>query len=171
TEHGKAEPFGPPIEGYGALPGAERRERAAALAPHIRALASQDRPQVGHFDDSPAVLDFLARTEHPRLAALGTSCPDHFLRTKVRPLLLDLPPTAELTDAIERLGELHTAYREEYAAYYARHAEPGSPPMRGADPAIVLIPGVGMFSFGKDKQTARVTGEFYLNAIQVMRGA
>ncbi|MFJ2204834.1 bifunctional aldolase/short-chain dehydrogenase [Streptomyces microflavus] len=171
TEHGKAEPFGPPIEGYGALPGAERRERAAALAPHIRALASQDRPQVGHFDDSPAVLDFLARTEHPRLAALGTSCPDHFLRTKVRPLLLDLPPTAELTYAIERLGELHTAYREEYAAYYARHAEPGSPPMRGADPAIVLIPGVGMFSFGKDKQTARVAGEFYLNAIQVMRGA
>ncbi|WP_329216427.1 bifunctional aldolase/short-chain dehydrogenase [Streptomyces microflavus] len=171
TEHGKAEPFGPPIEGYGALPGAERRERAAALAPHIRALASQDRPQVGHFDDSPAVLDFLARTEHPRLAALGTSCPDHFLRTKVRPLLLDLPPTAELTDAIERLGELHTAYREEYAAYYTRHAEPGSPPMRGADPAIVLIPGIGMFSFGKDKQTARVAGEFYLNAINVMRGA
>ncbi|MEU3831526.1 bifunctional aldolase/short-chain dehydrogenase [Streptomyces microflavus] len=171
TEHGKAEPFGPPIEGYGVLPEVERRERAAALAPHIRALASQDRPQVGHFDDSPAVLDFLARTEHPRLAALGTSCPDHFLRTKVRPLLLDLPPTAELSDAIERLGELHTAYREEYAAYYTRHAEPGSPPMRGADPAIVLIPGVGMFSFGKDKQTARVAGEFYLNAIQVMRGA
>ncbi|MFD7855386.1 bifunctional aldolase/short-chain dehydrogenase [Streptomyces microflavus] len=171
TEHGKAEPFGPVIEGYGALPGAERRERAAALAPHIRALASQDRPQVGHFDDSPAVLDFLARTEHPRLAALGTSCPDHFLRTKVRPLLLDLPPTAELTYAIERLGELHTAYREEYAAYYARHAEPGSPPMRGADPAIVLIPGIGMFSFGKDKQTARVAAEFYLNAINVMRGA
>ncbi|MEU1173810.1 bifunctional aldolase/short-chain dehydrogenase [Streptomyces microflavus] len=171
TEHGKAEPFGPPIEGYGALPEAERRERAAALAPHIRALASQDRPQVGHFDDSPAVLDFLARTEHPRLAALGTSCPDHFLRTKVRPLLLDLPPTTQLADAIARLGELHTAYREEYAAYYTRHAEPGSPPMRGADPAIVLIPGVGMFSFGKDKQTARVAGEFYLNAINVMRGA
>ncbi|MFW3470570.1 bifunctional aldolase/short-chain dehydrogenase [Streptomyces microflavus] len=171
AEHGKAEPFGPVIEGYGALPEAERRERAAALAPHIRALASQDRPQVGHFDDSPAVLDFLARTEHPRLAALGTSCPDHFLRTKVRPLLLDLPPTTQLADAIARLGELHTAYREEYAAYYTRHAEPGSPPMRGADPAIVLIPGIGMFSFGKDKQTARVAGEFYLNAINVMRGA
>ncbi|MCX4656750.1 bifunctional aldolase/short-chain dehydrogenase [Streptomyces microflavus] len=171
AEHGKAEPFGPVIEGYGALPEAERRERAAALAPHIRALASQDRPQVGHFDDSPAVLDFLARTEHPRLAALGTSCPDHFLRTKVRPLLLDLPPTTQPADAITRLGELHTAYREEYAAYYTRHAEPGSPPMRGADPAIVLIPGIGMFSFGKDKQTARVAGEFYLNAINVMRGA
>ncbi|NDZ64442.1 bifunctional aldolase/short-chain dehydrogenase [Streptomyces cyaneofuscatus] len=171
AEHGKAEPFGPPIEGYGALPDAERRERAAALAPHIRALASRDRPQVGHFDDSPAVLDFLARAEHPRLAALGTSCPDHFLRTKVRPLVLDLPPTAELAEAVTRLGELHAAYREEYAAYYARHAEPGSPAMRGADPAIVLIPGVGMFSFGKDKQTARVAGEFYLNAINVMRGA
>ncbi|MET7503153.1 bifunctional aldolase/short-chain dehydrogenase [Streptomyces microflavus] len=171
AEHGKAEPFGPVIGGYGALPEAERRERAAALAPHIRALASQDRPQVGHFDDSPAVLDFLARTEHPRLAALGTSCPDHFLRTKIRPLLLDLPPTTQLAYAIARLGELHTAYREEYAAYYTRHAEPGSPPMRGADPAIVLIPGVGMFSFGKDKQTARVAGEFYLNAINVMRGA
>ncbi|MFJ3436662.1 bifunctional aldolase/short-chain dehydrogenase [Streptomyces cyaneofuscatus] len=171
AEHGKAEPFGPVIEGYGALPDADRRERAAALAPHIRALASRDRPQVGHFDDSPAVLDFLARSEHPRLAALGTSCPDHFLRTKVRPLVLDLPPTAELAGTVTRLGELHTAYREEYAAYYARHAEPGSPPMRGADPAVVLIPGVGMFSFGKDKQTARVAGEFYLNAINVMRGA
>ncbi|AGS73256.1 bifunctional rhamnulose-1-phosphate aldolase/short-chain dehydrogenase [Streptomyces collinus] len=168
---GRAEPFGPVLEGYGALPEAGRRARAAALAPHVRALASQDRPQVGHFDDSEAVLDFLARAEHPRLAALGTSCPDHFLRTKVRPLVLDLPPAAPLEDAIARLRDLHTAYREEYAAYYRRHAGPGSPAMRGADPAIVLVPGVGMFSFGKDKQTARVAGEFYLNAINVMRGA
>ncbi|MDJ1640544.1 bifunctional aldolase/short-chain dehydrogenase [Streptomyces pakalii] len=171
AEHGRPEPFGPVIEGYQALPEADRRARAAALAPHIRALASRDHPQIGHFDDSGAVLDFLARAEHPRLAALGTSCPDHFLRTKVRPLVLDLPPTVELDVAVSRLNELHTAYREEYAAYYTRHAEPGSPPMRGADPAIVLIPGVGMFSFGKDKQTARVAGEFYLNAINVMRGA
>ncbi|MER6472264.1 bifunctional aldolase/short-chain dehydrogenase [Streptomyces collinus] len=170
-EQGKAEPFGPVLEGYGALPEADRRARAAALAPHLRALASQDRPQVGHFDDSGAVLDFLARAEHPRLAALGTSCPDHFLRTKVRPLVLDLPPTAPLEEAVARLRELHTVYREEYAAYYRRHAEPGSPAMRSADPAIVLVPGVGMFSFGKDKQTARVAGEFYLNAINVMRGA
>ncbi|MDX2598043.1 bifunctional aldolase/short-chain dehydrogenase [Streptomyces sp. WI03-4A] len=170
-QKGRAEPFGPLLEGYGALPEADRRARAAALAPHVRALASQDRPQVGHFDDSAAVLDFLARAEHPRLAALGTSCPDHFLRTKVRPLVLDLPPAAPLEDAIARLRELHTAYREEYAAYYRRHAEPGSPAMRGADPAVVLVPGVGMFSFGKDKQTARVAGEFYLNAINVMRGA
>ncbi|MGW9189727.1 bifunctional aldolase/short-chain dehydrogenase [Streptomyces rubiginosohelvolus] len=171
AEHGRPEPFGPVAEGYEALPEADRRARAAALAPYVRALASRDHAQVGHFDDSEAVLDFLARADHPRLAALGTSCPDHFLRTKVRPLVLDLPPAVEIAEAVGRLNELHTAYREEYAAYYTRHAEPGSPPMRGADPAIVLIPGVGMFSFGKDKQTARVAGEFYLNAINVMRGA
>ncbi|MET8725707.1 bifunctional aldolase/short-chain dehydrogenase [Streptomyces parvus] len=171
AEHGRPEPFGPVIEGYEALPEDGRRARAAVLAPYVRALASRDHTQVGHFDDSDAVLDFLARAEHPRLAALGTSCPDHFLRTKVRPLVLDLPPTVELDATVARLNELHTAYREEYAAYYTRHAEPGSPPMRGADPAIVLIPGVGMFSFGKDKQTARVAGAFYLNAINVMRGA
>jgi rhamnulose-1-phosphate aldolase/alcohol dehydrogenase len=171
TERGKPEPFGPVVEGYEGLPEAERRERAAALAPYVRGLASQDKPQVGHFTDAEVVLDFLARAEHPRLAALGTSCPDHFLRTKVRPLVLDLPATAPLDEAIARLKELHAAYREEYAAYYERHALPDSPAMRGADPAIVLIPGVGMFSFGKDKQTARVAGEFYVNAINVMRGA
>ncbi|CAM5473828.1 bifunctional rhamnulose-1-phosphate aldolase/short-chain dehydrogenase [Streptomyces hirsutus] len=159
------------LDGYEPLPEAERRERAAALAPYVRAVASQDRPQVGHFDDSEAVLDFLARAEHPRLAALGTSCPDHFLRTKVRPLVLDLPPSVPTDEAVARLEELHAAYREEYAAYYAAHATPDSPAMRGADPAIVLVPGVGMFSFGKDKQTARVAGEFYVNAINVMRGA
>ncbi|MEU6571644.1 bifunctional aldolase/short-chain dehydrogenase [Streptomyces parvulus] len=171
AERGKAEPFGPVVEGYAALPEGERRERAAALAPYVRALASRDRPQVGHFTDAEVVLDFLARAGHPRLAALGTSCPDHFLRTKVRPLVLDLPPSAPLAETVARLKELHAAYREEYAAYYQRHAEPGSPAMRGADPAIVLVPGVGMFSFGKDKQTARVAGEFYVNAINVMRGA
>ncbi|MGW2130270.1 bifunctional aldolase/short-chain dehydrogenase [Streptomyces coelicoflavus] len=171
AERGRAEPFGAVIEGYAALPEAERRERAAALAPYVRGLASRDRAQVGHFTDADVVLDFLARAEHPRLAALGTSCPDHFLRTKVRPLVLDLPATAPLAEAVARLKELHAAYREEYAAYYERHAEPDSPAMRGADPAIVLVPGVGMFSFGKDKQTARVAGEFYVNAINVMRGA
>ncbi|MFD5813605.1 bifunctional aldolase/short-chain dehydrogenase [Streptomyces sp. NPDC127038] len=168
---GKAEPFGPVVEGYEALAAPERRERAAALAPYIRAVASQDRPQVGHFTDSEEVLDFLARAEHGRLAALGTSCPDHFLRTKVRPLVLDLPPAASLDETVARLAELHAEYRVEYAAYYERHALPDSPAMRGADPAIVLVPGVGMFSFGKDKQTARVAGEFYVNAINVMRGA
>ncbi|MER7396524.1 bifunctional aldolase/short-chain dehydrogenase [Streptomyces sp. NPDC000151] len=171
AEQGKAEPFGPVVEGYQALPEDARKERAAALAPVIRGLASADKPQVGHFTDTEPVLDFLARAEHPRLAALGTSCPDHFLRTKVRPLVLDLPPAAPLDEAIARLKELHEEYRAEYRAYYERHATPDSPPLRGADPAIVLVPGVGMFSYGKDKQTARVAGEFYLNAINVMRGA
>ncbi|MFG1811694.1 bifunctional aldolase/short-chain dehydrogenase [Streptomyces sp. NPDC049040] len=171
ADHGKAEPFGPLLAGHGPLPEAERRSRAAALAPLVRAIASADRPQVGHFTDTPEVLDFLSRTEHQRLAALGTSCPDHFLRTKVRPLVLDLPPGAPLEQAATRLRELHAGYRTDYAAYYQRHASPDSPAMRGADPAIVLVPGVGMFSFGKDKQTARVAGEFYLNAINVMRGA
>ncbi|MEV7717923.1 bifunctional aldolase/short-chain dehydrogenase [Streptomyces sp. NPDC086796] len=170
-ERGRAEPFGPVWAGREPLPEERRRERAAALAPLIRGLASTDRPQVGHFTDTEPVLDFLARAGHPRLASLGTSCPDHFLRTKVRPLVLDLPADAPLDEAAARLGELHGEYREAYRAYYERHAGPDSPAMRGADPAIVLVPGVGMFSFGKDKQTARVAGEFYLNAIQVMRGA
>src|SRR5690606_2630172 len=190
---GAAEPFGPVRPGYEPLPEAERRARAAALAPVIRGLASTDRRQVRHFTDSDVVLDFLSREKLeplappvtapavapavlPRvklgpLAALGTSCPDHFLRTKVRPLVLDLPATAPLDEAIARLKELHAAYREDYRAYYERHATPDSPPMRGADPAIVLVPGVGMFSYGANKQTARVAGEFYVNAINVMRGA
>jgi rhamnulose-1-phosphate aldolase/alcohol dehydrogenase len=171
AERGRPEPFGPLLDGYQALAEPDRRARAAALAPVIRGLASGDRAQVGHFRDDEAVLDFLARTEHPRLAALGTSCPDHFLRTKVRPLVLDLPPTAPLDEVIARLKELHAVYREDYAAYYTKYADADTPAMRGADPAIVLVPGVGMFSFGKDKQTARVAGEFYVNAINVMRGA
>ena len=170
-QHGRPEPFGPVLDGYGALPEAERRAKAAALAPVIRGLASHDRPQVGHFTDDARVLEFLAAAEHPRLAALGTSCPDHFLRTKVKPLVLDLPAGAPVEDCVARLKELHEAYRADYQAYYDRHAGPDSPAIRGADPAIVLVPGVGMFSFGKDKQTARVAGEFYLNAINVMRGA
>ncbi|WP_406319332.1 bifunctional aldolase/short-chain dehydrogenase [Streptosporangium sp. NBC_01639] len=169
AEHGRPEPFGPVI--HQPLAEAVRRERAAALFPLLRGLASTDLPQVGHYTDTPEVLDFLSRERHPGLAALGTSCPDHFLRTKVAPLVLDLPGDAPLADVAVRLRELHAAYREEYAAYYHRHATVDSPPMRGADPAIVLVPGVGMFSFGKDKQTARVAGEFYVNAINVMRGA
>ncbi|MFK0172750.1 bifunctional aldolase/short-chain dehydrogenase [Streptomyces sp. NPDC090306] len=171
AEKGRPDPFGARLDDRAPLPETERRARAAALAPYVRAAASQDRAQVGHFTDTDVVLDFLSRAEHPRLAALGTSCPDHFLRTKVRPLVLDVPPTAPLDEAVARLKELHAEYREEYAAYYARHADADSPAMRGADPAIVLVPGVGMFSFGKDRQTARVAGEFYVNAINVMRGA
>lgn len=171
AEHGDPEPFGAVLPGYEPLPEGERRKRAAALFPVLRGLASTDSPQLGHFTDSGEVLEFLSRTKHPELAALGTSCPDHFLRTKVAPLVVDLPATAPLERVVERVRELHATYREDYAAYYDRHATPGSPPMRGADPAIVLVPGVGMFSFGRDKQTARVAGEFYVNAINVMRGA
>lgn len=171
ADNGTAEPFGPALDGYAALPEAERRAKAAALAPVIRGLASTDKPQLGHFSDDAVVLDFLAAAEHPRLGALGTSCPDHFLRTKVKPLILDLPSDASIEDSIARLKELHAEYRVDYQAYYDRHATAESPALRGADPAIVLIPGVGMFSYGANKQTARVAGEFYINAINVMRGA
>ncbi|MFJ4761164.1 bifunctional aldolase/short-chain dehydrogenase [Kocuria marina] len=171
AERTRSEPFGAALDGYAPLPEAERRAKAAALAPVIRGLASHDRPQIGHFTDDPRVLEFLGASEHPRLAALGTSCPDHFLRTKVKPMVLDLPADAPVDECVARLKELHEAYREDYRAYYERHADEQSPAMRGADPAIVLVPGVGMFSFGKDAQTARVAGEFYLNAINVMRGA
>jgi rhamnulose-1-phosphate aldolase/alcohol dehydrogenase len=170
-EHGRPEPFGPALHGYGSLEPAERRAKAAAIAATIRGLASTDRPQVGHFTDADVVLDFLASTAHPRLGALGTSCPDHFLRTKVKPLVLDLPADASVEDTVARLTELHAEYRADYAAYYDAHTTEGSPAMRGADPAIVLVPGVGMFSYGATKQTARVASEFYINAINVMRGA
>ncbi|MBX9471994.1 bifunctional aldolase/short-chain dehydrogenase [Microcella sp.] len=168
---GKKAPFGRARKGYAALPTEERRAKAAALAPTIRGLASHDRPMVGHFSDDARVLDFLASANAAKLAQLGTSCPDHFLRTKVKPMLLDLPAGASVEASIQRLNELHEAYRADYTAYYDKHATPESPAIRGADPLVVLVPGVGMFSFGANKQTARVAGEFYLNAINVMRGA
>jgi rhamnulose-1-phosphate aldolase/alcohol dehydrogenase len=171
NEHSKAEPFGAALDGFAPLDPAERRAKAAALAPTLRGLVSTDSAKVGHFTDAPEVLDFLSRREHPRLAALGTSCPDHFLRTKVKPMLLDLPADASVEDSISRLQELHDAYRADYQGYYDRNKNNDSPAIRGADPLIVLIPGVGMFSYGANKQTARVAGEFYLNAINVMRGA
>jgi rhamnulose-1-phosphate aldolase/alcohol dehydrogenase len=171
AERGAPEPLGPVLDANLPLPTAERHARAAALLPVLRGLASTDARRVGHYTDADVVLDFLARAKHPALSALGSSCPDHFLRTKVRPMVLDLPPTAPPEQAVERLRELHAAYRKDYEAYYRRHADAGSPPMRGADPAIVLVPGVGMFSFGADKQTARVAGEFFVNAINAMAGA
>jgi rhamnulose-1-phosphate aldolase/alcohol dehydrogenase len=171
AEHGRAEPFGAVIPDYEPIPDDDRRARAAILMPRLRGLASTDRPQVGAYADTDVVLDFVAREAHPRLAVMGTSCPDHFLRTKVRPMVLDLPPAAPIEQVLERVRELHAAYREEYRSYYERHASADSPPMRGADPAIVLVPGIGMFSFGANRQTARVAGEFYVNAINVMRGA
>ena len=169
--HGKKEPFGRSVKDLAPLKPAARKARAAALAPIIRGLASTDRPMVGHFTDAPEVLDFLSRSKHPKLANLGTSCPDHFLRTKVRPMVLDLAPTADLDTVTARLKKLHESYRAAYTRYYEKYREKGSPAMRGADPLIVLVPGVGMFSFGADKKTARVASEFYINAINVMRGA
>jgi rhamnulose-1-phosphate aldolase/alcohol dehydrogenase len=171
AERGRPDPLGQVRPGFEPLPPAERRRLAGELAPHVRGLCSTDRRSVGRLTDSDLVLDFLAREAITRLSPLGTSCPDHFIRTKVRPLLLDLPPTAPVDVLVERLRELHADYRADYAAYYGRHADDDSPPMRGADPAIVLVPGVGMFSFGTDARTARTAGEFYVNAINVMRGA
>lgn len=171
AKNGKKNPFGAEVAKFKPLKVAARKARAAEIAPFIRGLASTDKPQVGHFDDSAAVLDFMSKSKLKVLAALGTSCPDHFLRTKVKPMVLDLAPDAPIEKVKERLGELHEEYRADYAAYYKKHAKKDSPAMRGADPAIVLVPGVGMFSFGANKQTARVAGEFYINAINVMRGA
>ncbi len=168
---GEPEPFGPAVADRTALPAAERRRLAAALAPHLRAVASKDRQMVGHFCDDDVVMEFMAGQKLARLAGLGTSCPDHFLRTKIRPLVVDVPPSSSVDAYVERLGSLHEDYRADYEAYYRRHADGTSPAMRGADPAIILVPGVGMFAFGKDKQTARVSAEFYVNAVNVMRGA
>ncbi|MEY2470563.1 MAG: hypothetical protein QOF21_3261, partial [Actinomycetota bacterium] len=171
AKRGRNEPFGAPVAGFEPLPEPERREAAALLAPTIRGIAGATSRVVGHFTDSADVLDFLGREAAARLVPLGTSCPDHFIRTRVRPLLLDLGPATPLAERVERLRELHVQYRAEYEAYYNRYATPDSPPMRSADPAIVLVPGVGMFSFGDDAATARIAGEFYVNAINVMRGA
>ena len=169
--NGKAEPFGASVAKYKALPETERRARAAQLSPILRGVASQDARMVGHFTDSHVVLDFIASQSLQKLAALGTSCPDHFLRTKVSPMVLDTEPGADLEQVTARIRTLHEEYRASYSAYYNRHATKESPAIRGADPLIILVPGIGMFSYGKDKQTARVAGEFYVNAINVMRGA
>jgi rhamnulose-1-phosphate aldolase/alcohol dehydrogenase len=171
AERGRPDPLGAMRAGYEPLAVDERRRLAGELAPHVRGLCSTDRRVVGRLTDSDLVLDFVGREAVGRLAPLGTSCPDHFIRTKVRPLLLNLPPTAPVGELVTRLHELHAAYRDDYARYYRRHARPDSPPMRGADPVIVLVPGVGMFSFGTDARAARIAGEFYVNAINVMRGA
>jgi len=171
AEHGRPEPLGPKVAKFARLDDVARRAKAIALFPTLRGMASTDRPQVGHFFDTDTVLSFLESERHAEVANRGSSCPDHFLRTKVRPMILDLASNAPVEDVIARLGELHVQYRAAYRAYYDAYATPESPAMRGADPAIVLVPGVGMFSFGKDAQTARVAGEFFINAINVMTGA
>ena len=170
-ENGKAEPFGKHLASRAALPSEERLAKAAAIAPSLRGIASQDNRMVGHFNDSEVVLDFISSEALDRLAALGTSCPDHFLRTKISPLVVEVDASATVEEIIAKAHDEHARYREKYEAYYKKYATSESPAIRGADPLIILVPGVGMFSYGKDKQTARVAGEFYINAINVMRGA
>ncbi|MDX2283792.1 MAG: bifunctional aldolase/short-chain dehydrogenase [Bacteroidia bacterium] len=157
-----------------ALPPGQRRQQAAAMAPVLRGLCSEQQRMTGHFRDDAPVLEFIHSTDFERLAPMGTSCPDHFLRTKISPLVLDLPPQADLSDhrALRpQLEPAFEAYRRHYAAYYEACRRPDSPPMRDPNPVVILWPGVGMFTFAKDKQTARVAAEFYVNAINVMRGA
>ncbi|MBK8656951.1 MAG: bifunctional aldolase/short-chain dehydrogenase [Haliscomenobacter sp.] len=161
-------------EKISSLPAPARKKQATLIAPVLRGLCSSAQGMVGHFTDDERVLQFINSTDLDKLAPLGTSCPDHFLRTKIQPLVLPLAPDADLENykvvktAIEPAFE---QYRKEYAAYYESCKHPNSPAMRDPNPVVILYPGVGMFTFAKDKQTARVSSEFYLNAINVMRGA
>ena len=165
-----AKPFG--ALKTAALPVENRREVAAAIMPRIRGLISATTRKIGHFDDSPAVLDFVGSARLQELADLGTSCPDHFLRTKIWPLVLPFDPTrGSVAEFIPQIKGAIEAYRERYAGYYARCKRNGSPAMRDPNPVVYLVPGVGMITFAADKATARIAGEFYINAINVMRGA
>ncbi|KIC96273.1 bifunctional rhamnulose-1-phosphate aldolase/short-chain dehydrogenase [Flavihumibacter solisilvae] len=151
-----------------------RWKQAAAVAPVLRGLCSSVQHMIGHFTDNERVLEFINSNDLQRLAPMGTSCPDHFLRTKIAPLILDLQPGDDLSDAVairNRIAGQFDLYRAQYTEYYnsCRHAD--SPPMRDPNPVVILYPGIGMFTFAKDKQTARVAAEFYTNAINVMRGA
>ena len=156
------------------LPDAERKTQAAALAPVLRGFCSSQQKMIGHFTDDARVLEFINSNDLDRLAPLGTSCPDHFLRTKISPLVLNLEPGEDLSDVKkikEKIKPLFEAYRAMYAEYYNTCKHPNSPAMRDPNPVVILYPGVGMFTFAKDKQTARVAAEFYINAINVMKGA
>ncbi|NDR55873.1 bifunctional rhamnulose-1-phosphate aldolase/short-chain dehydrogenase [Aliiruegeria sabulilitoris] len=145
---------------------------ASELMPAIRGMVSGAQHMVGHFDDQPAVLDFVNAADMPALAALGTSCPDHFLRTKICPLVVDFDPAEpDVPALLDGLSASVAAYRENYAAYYERCKRDNSPAMRDPNAVVYLVPGVGMITFAKDKATARISGEFYVNAINVMRGA
>ncbi|MPS71562.1 MAG: bifunctional aldolase/short-chain dehydrogenase [Chryseobacterium sp.] len=156
------------------LPAEERKAKAAQIMPLLRGLASSENRMVGHFTDSDVVLEYINSNDLERLAPLGTSCPDHFLRTKIQPLILTLDKNEDLSDSkavLEKLNPLFEQYRQEYKDYYETCKHPNSPAMRDPNPVIIIYPGVGMFSFSKDKQTTRVASEFYVNAINVMRGA
>lgn len=151
-----------------------RRSQAIGLAPILRGLCSSNQQMIGHFTDDERVLEFISSQDLDRLAPMGTSCPDHFLRTKISPLVLDLASDELLTDTTavqQKLAPAFEKYREMYRAYYETCKHPNSPAIRDPNPVVILWPGVGMFTFAKDKQTARVAAEFYINAINVMRGA
>ena len=149
----------------------DRVEVAAATMPYLRGAVSRKQRWIGSFSDSKQVLEFVNSAQVERLAHLGTSCPDHFIRTKIRPMLVKWNPSGEPAELKELIEMALEAYRVEYAEYYKKHALPDSPAVRDASPTVVLVPGVGMFSFGKNKTESRVTGEFYINAIGVMQGA
>ena len=158
----------------GGLAEQQRKEQAAKIAPVLRGLCSSERSMIGHFTDDARVLEFINSNDLDRLAPMGTSCPDHFLRTKISPLILNLKPDADLNNVEElraQIEPLFEAYRKMYAEYYTTCKHSNSPAIRDSNPVIILYPGVGLFSFSKDKQTARVAAEFYTNAINVMRGA
>ncbi|MEW2922594.1 bifunctional aldolase/short-chain dehydrogenase [Muricauda sp. ANG21] len=156
------------------LPENERKEKAAQLMPLLRGLCSSENRMIGHFTDADVVMEYINSNDLERLAPMGTSCPDHFLRTKIQPLVLKLDPEEDLSNADDILKKLEPAfeqYRKEYAAYYESCKHDNSPAMRDPNPVIIIYPGIGMFSFAKNKQTTRVASEFYINAINVMRGA
>lgn len=156
------------------LPKEERLEKAAQLMPLLRGLCSSENQMIGHFSDTDVVMEYINSNDLERLAPMGTSCPDHFLRTKIQPLVLTLDTNEDLSDADAVLKKLEPAfeqYRQEYADYYNTCKRDNSPAMRDPNPVIIIYPGVGMFSFAKNKQTTRVASEFYINAINVMRGA
>ncbi len=157
-----------------ALDETTRKKQAALLAPILRGLCSSDKRMIGHFTDDQRVLDFVGSHDLDKLAPLGTSCPDHFLRTKIQPLVLNLAPDADLNDSEEIKKQLTSSfeeYRAGYKNYYDSHKRDNSPAVRDSNPVVILYPGIGMFTFAKNKQTARVAAEFYINAINVMRGA
>ena len=157
---------------YPALDTAQRHDIARRLMPAIRGVIGTKQHLVGHFDDSAVILEFVCSKQMPALAALGTSCPDHFLRTKIRPLVIDFDPNnPDIAATLEGLAQAVAQYRDDYAAYYQRCAHPDSPAIRNPNAVVYLIPGVGMITFAGDKATARISAEFYTNAINVMRGA
>ncbi|PQJ72709.1 bifunctional aldolase/short-chain dehydrogenase [Polaribacter butkevichii] len=156
------------------LPKEERLEKAAQIMPLLRGLCSSENRMIGHFSDTDVVMEYINSNDLERLAPMGTSCPDHFLRTKIQPLVLTLDKNEDLSDAdaiLKKLEPAFAAYRQEYLDYYNTCKKENSPAVRDANPVIIIYPGVGMFSFAKNKQTTRVANEFYINAINVMRGA